>query len=155
MLVWIVFRVCRRQPSVTFSPFTFPLVWRINCSLISFISHRIHGIHRFFSLPCDACAGINAAYARGIHRDLTIPNANTAPAESKTFTMATVHFVPLRQGGRAKRRGWIKPLTSASTFGSVFTFISSPTLIKLRKSPFSFLISPFFVKTCIFFGGVG
>ena len=141
MLVWIVFRVCRRRPSVTFSPFTFPLVWRINCSLISFISHRIHGIHRFFSLPCDACAGINAAYARGIHRDLTIPNANTAPAESKTFTMATVHFVPLRQGGRAKRRGWIKPLTfpfspftfvrrrgwikpltSASTFGSHFSF---------------------------------
>ena len=35
----------------------------------------------FFSLLCDACAGINAADARGIHRDLTITNANTAPAE--------------------------------------------------------------------------
>ena len=66
--------------------------------VIVFISHRIHGIHRFFSLPCDACAGINAAYARGIHRDLTITNANTALAELKTFTMATAHFVTLRQG---------------------------------------------------------
>ena len=43
----------------------------------------------FFSLPCDACAGINAAYARGIHRDLTIPNANTAPADCPPETGGT------------------------------------------------------------------
>ena len=83
--------------------------------LNNFLSHTESTEFTDFSLLCDACAGINAADARGIHRDLTITNANTAPAESNTFTMATVHFVPLRQVGRAKRRGWIKKL-SVHTF---------------------------------------
>ena len=55
--------------------------WWISYSLISFYITQNTQKTQIFSLLCDAGAGINAAYARGIHRDLTITNANTALAE--------------------------------------------------------------------------
>ena len=43
-----------------------------------FLSHTESTEFTDFFLLCDACAGINAADARGTHRDLTINNANRA-----------------------------------------------------------------------------
>ena len=62
-------------------PLTFPFVWHVVDKLLidKFLFHtESTEFTDFFSLLCDAGAGINAAYARGIHRDLTIPNANRA-----------------------------------------------------------------------------
>ena len=101
----------------------------------------------FFSLLCDACAGINAADARGIHRDLTINNANTAPAESKTFYDGHRSLCPPETGGTSEAEGVDKtfdfsPLTSAPSGVDLrFTFPFSP--FSFLISPFSFLLSPF------------
>ena len=54
------------------------------------------------------------------------------PLTSHLSPLTVSKTVPLRQGRRGAklRRGWIKTVPF-----SVFTFISSPTLIKLKQSP--------------------
>ena len=100
-----------RRPLVPFSPFTSYGGVVEKLLIDKFLSHTESTEFTDFFL-CHATLALELTQLTRVEPTETLLSPTlTAPAESNTFTMATVHFVPLRQVGRAKRRGWIKPLT--------------------------------------------
>ena len=85
-------------------PLTFhlPFVWQVVEKLLSdkFLSHTESTEFTDFFLYYATLALELTQLTRVEPTETLQSTTLTAPAESNTFTMATAHFVPLRQGGR-------------------------------------------------------